>query len=435
MTAESYLKTLQRFGIKPGLERIRAMMAWAGEPHLQFPSVLIGGTNGKGSVAAFLAAILQAAGYRVGIYTSPHLVDYRERFRINETPITPDRFAQLLEWAKGLAERVERETPHGAPTEFEVLTAVAFRYFADERVDIAVVEVGLGGRWDATNVLEPRISVVTMVALDHTDRLGPDHFTIARDKLGIARPYRPLVTAEHKWGVLRLFEETALHLKARWVRVGNEVIWQLHRADADGTDATFTTWRGRYRVHLNLLGTHQLPNFGCALAAAELLRDEGWAISADAIAAGAQRAHLQGRLQLVCVPSAPCPILLDGAHNPSGATILGRALRTLFRYRRLHLVLGILADKDVDGVIAKLVPLADEVFATQPHTARALPVDGLAEKCALFGKRVRRCAHVADALHAAAKEAQPDDLICVTGSLYLVGDALAVLTPPPSGDH
>jgi len=196
------------------------MMEFAGNPHLTFPSVLVGGTNGKGSTVSFLSAILQSAGFKVGVYTSPHLVTYRERFRINNALIPHEKFDELLGWAKGLAERVATETPYSAPTEFEVLTAMAFRYFADEKVDIAVVEVGLGGRWDATNVLEPLVSVVTVIGLDHTDRLGPDHFTIAQDKLGIARPNRPLVTAEHKIGVLRLFEATCTQLGARLVHVG-----------------------------------------------------------------------------------------------------------------------------------------------------------------------------------------------------------------------
>jgi dihydrofolate synthase/folylpolyglutamate synthase len=430
-SAESYLKTLQRFGIKPGLERIRAMMEWAREPHRTFPSVLIGGTNGKGSVTAFLSAILQSAGYRVGVYTSPHLVDYRERFRINGAMIAPERFEALLAWAKELAERVERETPYGAPTEFEVLTAVAFRYFAEERVDIAVVEVGLGGRWDATNVLEPQISIVTVISLDHTDRLGPDHFTIAKDKLGIARPNRPLVTAEHKLGVLHLFEATALQISARLVRVGTEVTWRLHHADATGTNATFITWGGNYRVHLSLLGTHQLPNFGCALAAAELLRESGWAIDEDAIVKGARQAQMAGRLQLLSLPDFPCPVLLDGAHNPSAATVLARALRTIFRYRQLHLVFGVLADKDATGIAAKLLPLADTVWVTQPPSERALPAQRLAELCAPFGKPMQVCPSVKEALMAAAQKAQGDDLICVTGSLYLVGEILALFAPPP----
>jgi len=430
-SAESYLKALRRFGIKPGLERIRTMMEWAGEPHRTFPSVLIGGTNGKGSVTAFLSAILQAAGYRVGVYTSPHLVDYRERFRINEGRISHDRFEALLVWAKELAERVERETPYGAPTEFEVLTAVAFRHFAEEQVDIAVVEVGLGGRWDATNILEPDISIVTVIGLDHTDRLGPDHFTIAKDKSGIARPYRPLVTAEHKLGVLHLFEATALQLSARLVRVGAEVTWRLHHADATGTNATFITWGGNYRVHLSLLGTHQLPNFGCALAAAELLRERGWAIDEDAIVKGARQAQVAGRLQLLWLPDFPCPVLLDGAHNPSAATVLARALRTLFRYRRLHLVFGVLADKDAAGIAAKLLPLADTVWVTQPPSERALPAQRLAELCAPFGKPMQVCPSVKEALMAAAQAAQGDDLICVTGSLYLVGEVLALFAPPP----
>ncbi len=428
--SEGYLKTLLRFGIKPGLERIRAMMAWAGEPNLSSPSVLIGGTNGKGSTVSFLSSILQGAGYRVGVYTSPHLTSYRERFQINNEPISQERLDALLMWAKGLAERVERETPYGAPTEFEVLTVIAFRYFAEERVDIAVVEVGLGGRWDATNALEPHISIVTNIALDHTERLGPDHLTIASNKLGIARPHRPLITAERKLGVLRLFEETSTRLKARLVQVGSEVTWRLHSATDKGTEATFQTWQGNYPVRLGLLGTHQLANFGCALAAAELLREEGWQISEEAIFFGAQKALCLGRLQAVH-PRHPTPsplVVLDGAHNPSGAATLARTLRTLFRYRRLSLVLGMLADKDVNGIAAKLVPLADEVFITQPQTDRALPAAELFKRCEPFGKGMQISPTVTEALTMALQSADADDLICVTGSLYVVGETLAHLS-------
>lgn len=427
--SEQYLKTLLRFGIKPGLERIQGMMAWSGKPHLAFPSVLIGGTNGKGSTVAFLSSILQGAGYRVGVYTSPHLISYCERFQINDKPIPQERLDALLMWAKELAERVERETPHGAPTEFEVLTAIAFRYFAEEQVNIAVVEIGLGGRWDATNILEPQISIITNIGLDHTDRLGPDHFAIAREKLGIARPYRPLVTAECKFGILRLFEETCTRLKSRLVWIGREVTWHLHSATDEGTDATFQTWHGKYRVRLGLLGTHQLANFGCALAATELLREEGWQISDEAISVGAQHARCPGRLQVVH-PRSPISnplIILDGAHNPSGAAILARALRTLFRYRRLFLIFGILADKDFNGIASKLVPLADEVFVTQPQTDRALPSVELAKRCEPFGKRAQVFSTVPEALTMALQSADADDLICVTGSLYVVGEALAHL--------
>lgn len=356
------------------------------------------------------------------------MVTYRERFRINGHLISPKGFDQLLAWAKGLAERVATETPHGAPTEFEVLTAMAFRYFAEERVDIAVVEVGLGGRWDATNILEPLISILTIVGLDHTDRLGPDHFTIVQDKLGIVRPHHPLVTAEHKWGVLRLVEATCTHLNARLVRVGRDVTWRLHAATEDGTNATFITWRGKYPVRLSLLGVHQLANFGCALAAAELLREMGWEIGDEAIVEGAQNAHCHGRLQLVRLPKrGNLRVLLDGAHNPSGATTLARALRTLFRYRKLLLVFGVLADKEAAGIAAKLVPLADSIVVTQPQSLRALPAEKLAQICQSFGKPVIVCPTVAEALKEALAVAASDDLVCVTGSLYVVGEALQSL--------
>lgn len=424
-SSEGYLKTLQRFGIKLGLERIQAMMELAGNPHLAFPSVLIGGTNGKGSTVAFLSAILQSSGLKVGVYTSPHLVTYRERIRINDALISQGQFDKLLSWAEQIAEQVATQMPYGEPTEFEVLTAMAFRYFADEKVDIAVVEVGLGGRWDATNILEPLVSILTIVGLDHTDRLGPDHFTIARDKLGIARPNRPLVTAEHKTGVLRLIEATCTELNSRLVHVGTDVTWRLRSVSEEGTEATFKTWRGTYSVKLGLLGTHQLANFGCALAAVELLREMGWEIPDNAIVVGAKNAKCQGRLQLVRLGN--LRVLLDGAHNPSGAATLARSLRTIFRFRKLLLVIGILKDKDAIGIVGKLVPLADKVFVSQPQAERALPAETLAQICQPFGKEVTVHETVESALKSAMTKGEQEDLICVTGSLYVVGEAIAAL--------
>ncbi|MCS7191841.1 MAG: bifunctional folylpolyglutamate synthase/dihydrofolate synthase [Armatimonadetes bacterium] len=425
-SSEGYLKTLQRFGIKPGLERIRAMMQLAQNPHLTFPSVLIGGTNGKGSTVAFLSAILQASGLKIGVYTSPHLVTYRERFQINGRLISQERFDELLKWSKLLAEQVANQTPYGVPTEFEVLTAMAFQYFTKEKVDIAVVEVGLGGRWDATNILEPVVSVLTIVGLDHTDRLGPDHFTIAKDKLGIARPDRPLVTAEHKIGVLRLIEAHCTELHSRLVHVGTDVTWQMHSASEEGTEATFKTWRGKYKVKIGMLGTHQLANFGCALAVVELLRELGWEISDEVIFAGAQKTKCQGRLQLVCAND--FRILLDGAHNPSGAAILARALRTIFRFNKLLLVIGILKDKDAIGIVSKLAPLSEKIFVAQPKTERALSAKSLAQICQPFGKPISLHETVEEAFSSAMAEAKTDDLICVTGSLYVVGEVLSFLS-------
>jgi len=249
-----------------------------------------------------------------------------------------------------------------------------------------------------------------------------------QDKLGIVRPHHPLVTAEHKWGVLRLVEATCTHLNARLVRVGRDVTWRLHAATEDGTNATFITWRGKYPVRLSLLGVHQLANFGCALAAAELLREMGWEIGDEAIVEGAQNAHCHGRLQLVRLPKrGNLRVLLDGAHNPSGATTLARALRTLFRYRKLLLVFGVLADKEAAGIAAKLVPLADSIVVTQPQSLRALPAEKLAQICQSFGKPVIVCPTVAEALKEALAVAASDDLVCVTGSLYVVGEALQSL--------
>ncbi|MCS7223856.1 MAG: bifunctional folylpolyglutamate synthase/dihydrofolate synthase [Armatimonadetes bacterium] len=421
-----FLKKLERFGIKPGLERIEALLQLAGEPHQTFPSVLIGGTNGKGSTAAFLTAILSHAGYKVATYTSPHLVRERERIQVNQQPISAEQWAEHLQWAEQAVEQVSAATSCGAPTQFEVLTAVAFRYFAQEKVDIAVVEVGLGGRWDATNILEPAVSIITSIALDHTDRLGPDPFTIAKDKLGIARPRRPLVTAERRPSVLNLFYETAALLPCPLVRVGKDINWSLHQMEETASEVTFQTKTDRYRVRLGLAGGHQLPNFGCALAAAEALSERGWTIPKEAILAGAATARCPGRLQLIDLSpfGKESRLLLDGAHNPAGAAVLARSLASLFRFRRLFLIVGFLKDKNASAFLSRLAPLADVIYCVEPPSPRALPLFELVLLASQFGNTVKGVPDPLQALYSALEESGPEDLICATGSLYVIGTLL-----------
>ncbi len=420
-----FLRSRQRFGIRPGLERTRVLLELAGEPHRKFPSVLVGGTNGKGSTCAFVTAILSSAGYRVGTYSSPHLVNETERICINGQPISSTDLNDHLNWAMEATDRLDRDYPYGPPTHFEIVTAVAFRHFALAQVDCAVVEVGLGGRWDATNTLDPLVSVITGLSLDHTDRLGPDLFSIAAEKLPIARQRRPLVTAERRPALLGLFEETALRLNSPLTLVGRDVTWQVRTTDPEGTDAIFSTRRRTCRVRLGLAGTHQLPNFGCALAVAERLADMGWRIDGESIMLGAVSAFCPGRLQIVPPPggtSGPT-VILDGAHNPAGGSVLARALTTLFRFRRLLLVVGMLKDKDAEGFLARLAPLADVIYCVEPPSERALPADHLSRL--LSGHpAVRSSRDPLTGLYTALQEAGENDLVCVTGSLYVVGAVL-----------
>ncbi|HID07584.1 MAG TPA: bifunctional folylpolyglutamate synthase/dihydrofolate synthase, partial [Armatimonadetes bacterium] len=328
LPAESYLRTRMKFGIKLGLERIKRMLALAGNPQDAFQSVLIAGTNGKGSVAHLMARILFEAGHRVGLYTSPHLVSYRERMRINGCAIDMDSFNSLLSWAREIAERIERDEGLDPPTEFELLTLMACQHFANNGVEFAIMEVGLGGRFDATNALTPVLSIVTTVSLDHTDRLGSTHFDIATEKLGITRPGVPLVTGERKPAILDYIQRHCIAHGISMRVVGIDVRWQKRWARYDGVCADYVTWCAEYpELECALGGDFQFANVGCALGAVEILRECGIAVSTDAIYRGVARARCVGRLDVL--QQKPV-VVADGAHNPAAATSLSRALRTLF---------------------------------------------------------------------------------------------------------
>ncbi|MDW8366786.1 MAG: folylpolyglutamate synthase/dihydrofolate synthase family protein [Abditibacteriales bacterium] len=396
------MERLTRFGIQPGLERIRALLERVGNPHLKYPVVLIGGTNGKGSVVEFVARILHTAGYRTGIYTSPHLYRYNERIRINGAEISDDDLLRLLRTVEPHVEAVAQYPELGHPTQFEVLTLIGLLYFAEQNVDVAVLEVGLGGKWDATNVTEPIVSAVVTVDLDHVDRLGGTIQAIAADKVHIARPGKPLVTAETKPDALRAFREHCDKMGARLVVVAEP------RSDLPP---------------LRMLGDFQKVNATLSWKVAELLQEQGFALRDDAIRRGLSEATLPGRFEIV--RTSPT-VVLDGALNPEAARTLARNLRQHFSGRRLLLVMGVSADKLTDDLkeemVAALAPLAEVFIATQANNPRAAPAAQIAAFARPHTPDVRAVAPVMDAVKLAMQLAQPDDVVCVTGSFYVIGE-------------
>lgn len=409
-----------RFGIKLGLERIRKMLEVAGNPQDAFKAIIVGGTNGKGSVSHMLAKVLSSSGFKTGLYTSPHLVSYRERFRINGVPIPERDFERLSAWAEEIATRIEMDYGLDSPTEFEVLTLMTCQYFAEEKVDIAVMEVGLGGRYDATNALSPMLSIVTVISLDHTDRLGKTHLEIAREKIGIARPGIPLVTAEYKFGVLNFIRSyCCIHCIPLYV-VGVNARWRKLWASYDGICGDYETWRSEYpNLRCSLGGDFQFPNLGCAVASVELLRQSGISISEEDLRKGVSNVKCHGRLDIL---GRNPFVVADGAHNPAAAASLSRALRTLFPYRRLGLIIGVMQDKDVNGILGSLAPLANAIFATQAQTDRALSARELAEIASGWCESTYAFYSVHKAYEAAMSWASEEDLICITGSIYVLGE-------------
>ena len=427
-TTIEYLFGLQKHGIKFGLSNSIQLMGLMGDPHRRFRSAHIAGTNGKGSTAAFLAGMLRAAGYRVGLYTSPHLVSFTERIRIDGVPVTEARVAALAEQARARYEGVQSsEGGPLTPTFFEVTTAMAFTCFAEERVDIAVVEAGMGGRLDSTNVISPLVSVITNIDLEHTEFLGTALGQIAAEKAGIIKPGVPVVTGAVQPEAISVIEQQAAAAGSPVFRMPRD-FGAEQATTRQGQEFDYRGIGARLpRMRIGMLGRHQVGNACLALAAAECIGRAGTAVPEAALRAGLAQAVWEGRLERVA--QAP-DIYLDGAHNPASAQVLADAVRDLKRsYRRMVLVVGILKDKDYRGILDRLVPLADRVVVTRPNYSRALDTSVLASEISALHSDVAFTGSVAEAINLVRHEAREDDLILITGSLYTVGDARAALRP------
>jgi dihydrofolate synthase / folylpolyglutamate synthase len=405
--AESQLHSLELFGMRFGLDRMRRMMTVLGSPERSFDAVHVLGTNGKSSTTRMTAAILQRHGLRTGAYLSPHLVSYRERVRVDERDLEAEAFAAAVARASWAAERVNRtlaEDDH--VTQFELLTAAALWQMAEREVDVAVVEAGLGGRYDATSVIDARVTVLTNVGLEHTRYLGPTVSDIAEEKLAVVAPHATLVLGED-------LAEPALAIAERVAREqGASIVRPRPLADT-------TTLRAR--------GAFQRRNFALARAAAEsYLAAVGIEPSEDAIAQAAAQTDVPGRVQLV---SEDPMTILDGAHNPAAVAALAQSLPEVFAGRPLALVLGVLEDKDAAGMLATLLALCERAWFTAPPGSRALPPAALQSHARQLGFEAVACEpRPSDALALAQDWAREHDgAVLATGSVYLVGELLAAL--------
>ena len=405
-----------RFGIRPGLETIRLILQRLHHPERQFPIVHVAGTNGKGSTSAFLASILQEGGYRTALFTSPHLISYTERFRINGREISEEELLPL-------AERVLEAAPVEA-TFFELTTALAFLYFARERVDLAILEVGLGGRLDATNVVPGLLSVITPVSLDHCRYLGESVAEIAAEKGGIITDSAPVVCSGQEVEALGVIAARAASFGAPLFLCGREFRgeWRPDGLAYHGLNCSLTG------LIPGIPGDYQRDNAACALAAAELLSQQRFPLAPAALVGGIGNASWPGRMELF---PGPPRLLLDGAHNPAGVAALLTSLAVIPR-ARLFLVAGLMADKDRDGVLGPLLPLAHEVLTVGIDLPQATSAAALALYCSGRGARASAAGTVGEGLTLASSRAATDDLILVTGSLYLVGEARGLLTNQPS---
>jgi dihydrofolate synthase/folylpolyglutamate synthase len=416
--ARRLLDRLPRLEVKPGLERIRRLVSFLDHPERAFQSVHVAGTNGKGSVVAMLASVLERAGYRVGRYTSPELVDYRDRFCVNGEWISEASFAA----------RVERLSPilfsdPDVPSQFEAITAIAFDQFRAERIDVGVIEVGLGGRFDATNVIESALAILTTVDLDHTALLGESLEEIAWEKAGIARRGIPLLIGD-------LPEVAARVVRAECERVGARCVAADLRLSRDGDDgklARYTVLESDLprRLCLPLLGGYQLDNLRVVLGAVRALREIGLEISSSAVEKGLLGVRWPGRFEIVRLSPT---VVLEGAHNVAGARALAKDIARLAPDRAKRLLLfGVLSDKDVDGMLDVLLPAFSLVAATQSVSPRAVPSRDLAARMERHSFGVPCYDSVEEGIRELLGGADLDDVLVVTGSLTVVAEARRAL--------
>jgi dihydrofolate synthase/folylpolyglutamate synthase len=421
------LYRLRRFGIKLGLDTVTRIMKGLRNPHERYPCVHVAGTNGKGSVAAILASILMRAGYKVGLYTSPHLVRFNERIQVNGHPISDERLVEV-------AAAVQRVYTQGdPPTFFECATAMAMHHFASENIDWAVVETGMGGRYDATNVVLPKACVITNISLEHTEYLGTRLEQIAFEKAGIIKPGAGVITGTRQKHAADVIRRVASEKGVPLHRLGREIRIRMGKDGRFSYSGVEKRWRG---LQVGLAGDHQRTNAALALGALELLMQQGLMISEDAIHDGLVRVRWPGRLEV----AAESPlVLLDGAHNPSAIKILKQYLKDTTQPDKLTLVVGILKDKEWKTMVMDLAQIAHRLILTKPAYERAADPEMLASVLRPFDSRhVSVVPNVADAVSMAVDLARPDDTVCITGSLYTVGEAKAYLErspfPPDEGE-
>jgi dihydrofolate synthase/folylpolyglutamate synthase len=415
-----YLYGLEKFGMIFGLTQVEKILEALGNPHREVQAIHIGGTNGKGSTAAMMASILQKEGYRMGLYTSPHLIRFTERIKVNGKEIEKEEVAELAGWMR---ERIEAAGITSPFTFFDFTTAMGLLYFKQKMVDLAILEVGLGGRLDSTNVIDPLLSIITNIAKDHEEYLGRSILKIAREKAGIIKKDRPLITAATQPQVLRLFSKVCREKGAPYYRVGKEFRYvqnEERHFDYEGLH------RKLWGISLNLGGPHQIINATTALGAMEVLDDSGYRVSNDAMIEGLKEVEWPGRLEMVC--SSP-RVVLDGAHNPAGALVLKESLGKEFQYRHLILLLGVMKDKDIKSILHLLAPLADHLILTRPHYDRAASPALLKKTLGGSGKKAEIVEDLEAAIEKGLSMTQDEDLLCIAGSLYTVGEARAYFRP------
>jgi dihydrofolate synthase / folylpolyglutamate synthase len=407
-----------RLGIKPGLKRMEWMMEKLGNPEENIKTVHIGGTNGKGSTLTFLRSILQVAGYKVGTFTSPYIEQFNERISINGAPISDEDILRLTNIIRPLADELE-VTELGGPTEFEVVTAMSFYYFSEiQPVDIVLYEVGLGGRFDSTNIITPLLSIITNIGLDHTNILGDSYEKIAFEKAGIIKSATPVITAVKQLGALKVIEEQALKMKAPLFRMNQEFSICSHKTLARGESFSLETsaFQPMDQLVISMMGAHQLENASLAVIAGQYLNQiSSLTIGNQDIRNGLKHAFWPGRFEVI---SENPLVIIDGAHNNEGVSALVHELSSRFKEKQIHIVFTALKDKALNNMIERLDEVANKITFTTFDYPRATPAIELYKMSHSMNKAVGEDWEtvILEELHNLPK----DNLLMITGSLYFI---------------
>ena len=417
--AIEYIHGTLKFGSKLGLHNIGMLLELMGNPHKKLKFVHVAGTNGKGSTTAFISSILMEAGYRTGIYTSPYIQRFSERIRIGQDEISTEELADITGFVKVSVDKM-LAMGENHPTEFELVTAIAFEYYCRKSCDIVVLEVGLGGRFDSTNIIDtPDLAVITTISYDHMDRLGNTLPEIAFEKAGIIKPGGDVVLYGQSREVEQVFEKVCTERGARLYKTDlNNLI--LHEFNIDGQ---VFSYRGYKDLKIGLLGRHQTRNAAVAVIAAELLKNKGFKITEDILRKGLLNTKWPGRLEIL---SRKPLVIIDGAHNPEAAIVLKQALDEYFPGRPVTFIMGVLRDKDYQTMMEIVLPGCRKLTAVTTDSPKALPAADLADCAKYYCKNVLISDTIEGALSECIKSALPDEIICAFGSLYYIGTVRGV---------
>jgi len=405
------------------LDRMEKLLSLVGNPHKKIHTVHIAGTKGKGSTATMLAKMLEANGYTVGLYTSPHVVHLHERIAVNSKMISEQEMLGLLNRIYTPVERLSKTDP---PTFFEIMTALAFMHFVDKRVDIAVIETGLGGRLDSTNVIQPKVVGITSLSIDHQQQLGSTIDSIAREKAGVFKPGVPVVTVEQDPAAMRVLKSVASSVKAPLSITGVDIDFscrfETSREHGPHTRICLTTPTSKFEhLRVPLHGRHQAINCGLALAMLDKLKVSGFQIDNGKATEGLHKVRLAGRMEMICDDPR---IMIDGAHNAASIRALIHAIGQSIPYDSMVVIFGCNSDKDIEGMLRELQYGADKVIFTRSNSAKATSPQELADKYTeICGKMCQTAISLGEALRLARSAITKEDLICITGSFYLIGEA------------